>query len=95
MTLSTELGIAVLLNIASISVGIGIFVNKVNTIKDTVKDIKTDLKEDIMRLEGKQDKYNSLQERTALNEQSTRSAHHRIDEHIIHSHAAQDPRIKE
>ena len=31
-------------------------------------------------LEKKQDKYNNIQERIALNEQSVKSAHHRIDD---------------
>lgn len=35
---------------------------------------------DIARLETKQDKYNNLQERVMSTEQSTRSAHHRLDE---------------
>jgi hypothetical protein len=43
-------------------------------------EMKKDLKEDIARLEIKQDKYNNLQERTALIEASTKSAHHRINE---------------
>ena len=38
------------------------------------------LKKDITRLEEKQDKHNSLIERMALVEQSTKSAHHRIDD---------------
>ena len=33
-------------------------------------------------LEKKQDKHNSLIERMTVVEQSTKSAHHRIDEHI-------------
>lgn len=38
------------------------------------------LKRDIERLEKKQDKHNCLVERMAVVEQSTKSAHHRIDE---------------
>lgn len=34
----------------------------------------------IKRLEDKQDKYNNIQERTAINEQAWKSAHHRADE---------------
>jgi len=37
------------------------------------------IQDDIKRLETKQDKHNSLIERMAVVEQSTKSAHHRID----------------
>ena len=48
---------------------VGVFVNETRS-----------LKKDIKRLEEKQDKHNSLIERMAIVEQSTKSAHHRIDE---------------
>lgn len=37
------------------------------------------IQSDIVRLEIKQDKYNNLQERTFLNEASTKQAHKRLD----------------
>ena len=37
------------------------------------------IRKDIARLEAKQDKYNHLQERMIRVEESTKSAHHRID----------------
>lgn len=37
------------------------------------------IRKDIARLETKQDKYNHLQERMIRVEESTKSAHHRID----------------
>ena len=36
----------------------------------------------ISNLEKKQDKHNNLIERMAVVEQSTKSAHHRMDEHL-------------
>ena len=45
----------------------------------TVKVQLENLKEDIKRLEAKQDKYNHLQERMVRVEESSKSAHKRID----------------
>lgn len=60
-------------------------------LKEDIKDFKNDIKEKIRenqkhtedhikRLESKQDKHNNLIERMAIVEQSTKSAHHRIDD---------------
>lgn len=51
----------------------------IEDIKIYIKEVKEDLVCDIRRLETKQDKYNTLQERIATVEQSSKSAHHRID----------------
>lgn len=60
------------------------FNEKVKEIKDDFKSQTTELNDHtekhIKRLEEKQDKYNNIQERTALNESSLKSAHHRLDE---------------
>jgi cell division protein FtsL len=53
------------------------------TIGIGIGSVKTHLKylaEKIDKLERKQDKYNNMQERMILVEQSTKSAHHRIDD---------------
>ncbi len=49
-------------------------------LKEAIVEFKQSVKADIDRLEKKQDKYNNLQERTAIVEQSAKSAHHRMDE---------------
>ncbi len=48
--------------------------------KIALEDFRREFKEDIARLETKQDKYNNLQERVAVLENSDKVAHHRIGE---------------
>lgn len=49
-------------------------------IKSDMADMKDEMKADIKELDEKVHKHNNLVERMALVEQSTKSAHHRIDE---------------
>lgn len=69
MTLSHEFLLVIIVNVLSA----GIFVGGLAV---SIKFIE----EQICRLEEKQDKHNNLIERMAVVEQSTKSAHHRIDE---------------
>lgn len=54
--------------------------SNIKALKEAIVELKQSFKADIDRLEKKQDKYNNLQERTAIVEQSSKSAHHRQDE---------------
>ena len=45
-----------------------------------IEDIKTTLKDDKQELKEEMRKYNSVLERMIICEQSTKSAHHRIDD---------------
>jgi len=62
----------------------GIFIGRltaaINSIKDNIKELKGHIKDDMTRLETKQDKHNGLIERMTIVEQSSKSAHHRIDD---------------
>lgn len=49
-------------------------------VKSDMASMKEEMKADIKELDEKVHKHNNLVERMALVEQSTRSAHHRIDE---------------
>lgn len=69
MSITNEFILLFLINIVSASIAIGSY-NK------TLKYIE----EHINRLEEKQDRHNGLIERMVAVEQSTKSAHHRIDE---------------
>lgn len=69
MSLTNEFLLLLLINVISAGIAIGSY-NK------TLKYIE----EHIKRLEDKQDKHNCLIERMVAVEQSTKSAHHRIDE---------------
>lgn len=53
---------------------------EIKALKIAVEDLRRDVKEDIGRLEKKQDKYNHLQERMAVAENSLKSAHRRLSE---------------
>lgn len=55
------------------------FVTEINALKESISNLKVDIKEDIARLETKQDKYNHLQERVTRTEESSKSAHLRIN----------------
>lgn len=67
--LMNEFYLLLLINVISAAIAIGSYTK-------TLKYIE----EHINRLEEKQDKHNSLIERMVAVEQSTKSAHHRIDE---------------
>lgn len=47
---------------------------------EKIEDVKKHFAEHLTRVEEKQDKHNNLIERMVIVEQSTKSAHHRIDE---------------
>lgn len=61
-----------------------VFLSKLNTavevLKTSISDFKDSSNDKIDRLDKKQDKYNNFLERLIKCEQSTSSAHHRIDE---------------
>lgn len=53
---------------------------ELNHIKSDMESMKEEMKADIKELDEKVHKHNNLVERMAIVEQSTKSAHHRIDE---------------
>ena len=74
--------------IAAVSAVIGSFLaNNKNqaVLEQRINDLKEDIKEDISVLSNRVDKHNNLVERMAIVEQSTKSAHHRIDEALHNS----------
>ena len=58
---------------------VGSYFSNSKTTADMQEQIK-DLKQDISTLSNRVDKHNNLVERMAVVEQSTKSAHHRIDD---------------
>lgn len=68
MSISGELLLLIVINVASAGVFIGGLAMSIKFIEAQIK-----------RLEEKQDKHNCLIERMAVVEQSTKSAHHRLD----------------
>ena len=80
MTLSTELIISLVIQLVSIGIFIGVFKATVSFMQQQIEDIKTTLKDDKQELKEEMRKYNSVLERMIICEQSTKSAHHRIDD---------------
>ena len=68
MNISAELLLLIVINVTSAGIFIGGLACSIKFIESQIK-----------RLEIKQDKHNNLIERMAVVEQSTKSAHHRID----------------
>ncbi len=68
MEMTNEFVLLLFINIVSACIAIGSYTKSIKYIE-----------EHINRLEDKQDKHNSLIERIVAVEQSTKSAHHRID----------------
>lgn len=73
MSLSAEVYILLVINLVSIGIWVG-----------SISSFKKHINYRLDKLEEKQDKHNNLIERMTVVEQSTKSAHHRID-HIEHA----------
>lgn len=71
MTFTPELIISVSIQLISIGIIIGIYKTTINFMQLQIQDLKEDMR-----------KYNNILERMIVVEQSTKSAHHRIDEII-------------
>lgn len=80
LTLSTELIISLVIQLVSIGIFIGVFKATVSFMQQQIEDIKTTLKDDKQELKEEMRRYNSVLERMIICEQSTKSAHHRIDD---------------
>ena len=60
---------SVVIQLVAIGIFIGVYKTTINFMSDEIKELKSDMK-----------KYNNMLERMIIVEQSTKSAHHRIDE---------------
>ena len=69
----------IIFNLASLAFFAGVLSSNQKHQKETLEDLKVDFKEHFKRLEYKQDKHNCLIERMVHVEDSTKSAHKRID----------------
>lgn len=66
--LSPEFMTSIVIQLISIGIFIGIFKTTINFMQEQIKDLKEEMR-----------KYNNILERMIIVEQSTKSAHHRID----------------
>ena len=79
MQFSPELIISVVIQLVSVGIFIGVFKTTIAFMQQQIIEIKSALKSDKQELKDEMRKYNSILERMIICEQSTKSAHHRID----------------
>ena len=79
MQFSPELIISVVIQLISVGIFIGVFKTTINFMQEQIGEIKHDLKTDKQELKEEMKRYNNVLERMIITEQSTKSAHHRID----------------
>ena len=79
MSISIEFAISLIIQLLILSFFIGIYVATIKFMNNQIIEIKTTLKDDKQELKDEMRKYNSILERMIICEQSTKSAHHRID----------------
>jgi len=90
MSIGTEFIISLIVQLLILAFFVGIYVSTIRNIEKQVEEMKDALKQDKEEMKEtlRQDKqelkedmrrYNSVLERMAINEQSVKSAHHRID----------------
>ena len=80
MQISPELITSVVIQLVSVGIFIGVFKTTISFMQKQISEIKTDLKADKQELKDEMRKYNNVLERMIVAEQSTKSAHHRIDD---------------
>lgn len=69
MNISPELIISVVIQLIAIGIFIGVYKTTINFMQLQIEELKNDMR-----------KYNNILERMIVAEQSTKSAHHRIDD---------------
>lgn len=79
LNFSPELILSVVIQLVSVGVFIGVFKSTIAFMQQQIEEIKTDLKADKQELKDEMRRYNNVLERMIIAEQSTRSAHKRID----------------
>lgn len=79
MQFSPELIISVVIQLVSVGIFIGVFKTTIAFMQQQISKIEENLKTDKKELKDEMRKYNNVLERMIIAEQSTKSAHHRID----------------
>ncbi len=68
MTISLELAVSVIIQLIAVGIFIGVYKTTINFMQEQIKELKEDMR-----------KYNNVLERMVRVEDSTKSAHNRID----------------
>ena len=71
--------IGIFIQLISVGIFIGVYKTTISFMQKQLEEIKIQSRVDKEELKTDMRKYNNVLERTAINEQSTKSAHHRID----------------
>lgn len=79
MNFSPELILSVVIQLIAVGIFIGVFKTTVSFMQEQIAEIKQNLKDDKQELKEEMTKYNNVLERMIIVEQSTKSAHKRID----------------
>lgn len=79
MNFSPELILSVVIQLVAVGIFIGVFKTTVSFMQEQIAEIKQNLKDDKQELKEEMTKYNNVLERMIIVEQSTKSAHKRID----------------
>lgn len=79
MSFSPELILSVVIQLVAVGIFIGVFKTTVSFMQEQIAEIKQNLKDDKQELKEEMTKYNNVLERMIIVEQSTKSAHKRID----------------
>lgn len=80
MDIGQEFIISLFIQLIILAFFVGIYVATIKFMDAQIKELKETLIDDKKELKDEMGKYNNYLERLIINEQSTRSAHHRIDE---------------
>ena len=79
MNFSPELILSVVIQLIAVGIFIGVFKTTVAFMQQQIAEIKQNLKDDKQELKDEMARYNNVLERMIIVEQSTKSAHKRID----------------
>lgn len=79
MNLGMEFAISLVIQLLILAFFVGIYVATIKFMLAQLEELKICLKEDKEELKQDMKKYNNVLERLIITEQSTKSAHHRID----------------
>lgn len=79
MNFSPELILSVVIQLIAVGIFIGVFKTTVTFMQQQIAEIKQNLKDDKRELKEEMARYNNVLERMIIVEQSTKSAHKRID----------------
>ena len=79
MNISPELIVSLVIQLIAVGIFIGVFKSTVAFMQVQIAEIKHNLKADKQELKDEMKRYNNMLERMIICEQSTKSAHKRID----------------